>query len=240
MSTTSERTYGSRLKNALTIANAIADLPDYSTDVAELQPLNFAAFLAIVVEDNKKRTQAETAYSTAVAARQKLVHKGELSILKMLTPLKAGVKARYGSKSNEFTKITAAVKTMQTNKPVEYTKQDIEDPTQTITVKVSQSQLSYGSITESFTNLVQNLEDLPNYDSPRDELKLAYLQAQVAALNTLNSNVDTAFMQYKILQATRVTNYNIISDRANSIKAHLLSLYGKKSPIYTTVATLVV
>ena len=240
MSTTSERTYGSRLRNALSIANAIANLPDYNTDVAELQPLNFAAFLATVADANRQRTQAETAYSTAAAARQELVYKGELSILKMLTPIKAGVKARYGSKSNEFTKITAAVKTMRANKPIEYTKQDIEDPTQTVTVKVSQSQLSYGSITESFTNLVQNLEDLPNYDSPRDELKLAYLQTQVAALNTLNSNVDTAFMQYKILQATRVTNYNIISDRANSIKAHLLSLYGKKSPKYTTVAKLVV
>jgi len=240
MSTTSERTYGSRLNNALTIANAIANLPDYNTDVTELQPLNFTAFLATVVDANRQRTQAETAYSTAAAARQELVYKSELSILKMLTPLKAAVKARYGGKSNEFTKITAAIKTMRVTKPVEYTKQDIEDPTQTVTVRVSQSQRSYGSITEAFTNLVQNLEDLPNYDSPRDELKLAYLQAQVSALNTLNRNVDTAFVQYKILQAARITNYNIISERANSIKAHLLSLYGKKSPKYTTVAKLVV
>lgn len=240
MSTTSERTYGSRLNNALTIANAIADLPDYSTDIAELQPLNFAAFLAIVVDDNRKRTQAETAYSTVVADRQKLVHKDELSILKMLTPLKAGVKARYGSKSTEFTQIDSAIKKMSTTKPVEYTKQDIEDPTQTITVKISQSQRSYGSITESFTKLVQNLEDLPNYDSPRDELKLAYLQTQVAALNALNRNVDSAFTKFKILQNTRATNYNIITERASKIKALLLSLYGKKSPKYTTVAKLVV
>jgi hypothetical protein len=200
MSTISERTFGSRLNNAFTIATVIANLPDYNTDLQELQPANFTTFLNAVADANALRTNAQSAYTNAVAARQNVFRKDDLSIINILVSLKASVEARYGKKSTEYKQIFTAVKKMRATKPVEYNKKDINDPSISITVKVSQSHLSYGSITEAFTDLVQNLQSFSNYDSPRDELKLSSLQTKVAQLNTLNRNVDSTVTNYKLLQ----------------------------------------
>jgi hypothetical protein len=240
MSTASERTFGSRLNNAFTIATVIANLPDYNTDLQELQPANFTTFLNSVANANAQRTNAESAYINATTTRKNVFRKDDLSIINLLAPIKASVQARYGKKSAEFSQISTAIKKMRSTKPVEYNKQDIDDPSVTITVKVSQSHLSYGSITEAFTDLVQNLQSFLNYDSPRDELKLNALQAKVAQLNLLNRTVDATITNYKLQQKLRTDNYELLSERASKIKALLLSLYGKNSVAYTSVAKLAV
>lgn len=240
MSTVSEKTFGARLNNAFSIATVISTLPDYNTDLQELQPANFTAFLNSVANANIQRTDAESAYTNAVAERQNVFRKDNLSIMKLLVPIKSSVQARYGKKSTEFDKITTAIKKMRSAKPVEYNKEDINDPNINIVVKVSQSHLSFGSITEAFTDLVQKMQGFPNYDSPRPELTLGALQAKVAQLNSLNRTVDATITNYKLQQKARTNNYVLISERAAKIKALLLSLYGKDSVAYTSVAKLAV
>jgi hypothetical protein len=240
MSTISEKTFGARLNNAFTIATVISNLPTYSTDLQELQPINFTAFLNAVAAINIQRTDAKLAYTNAVAERQNVFRKDDLSITKLLVPIKASVEARYGKKSTEFKQTTTAIKKMRSAKPVEYNKKDIDDPNINIVVKVSQSHLSFGSITEAFTDLVQNIQGFPNYDSPRPELTINALQGKVAQLNALNRTVDATITNYKLQQKARIDNYALLFDRANKIKALLLSLYGKNSVEYTSVAKLTV
>jgi hypothetical protein len=234
MRTQSERTFGSRLRNCFAIATMLQNIPNFYTDQSDLMPSNYFALLQAVVTDNNARTNAEQDYQTATAERQKLFRKDPNSIVKLLRPIKAAVLARYGKDSTELEQITAAIATLRSKAPA---------PTRQITplalqATVSQSHLSYGTMTQSFTDLVTKLEGLNNYNSTRTELTIPALKAQAAQAELLSQVIDAAQMNLKILQARRVSNYALITERANKIKALLLSTYGAKSPEYKAIARL--
>jgi hypothetical protein len=234
----SEKTYGMRLHNCFTILAVIRLAPDFETDQVELMPTNFASFLVEVANSNKARTIAEQEYSTAVAERRDFFAKNENSIHATAIAVKVAVLARYGKDSRQYKTISSIVKKMSYQKPAVKTKPDSENPDNTISTYISRSQRSYGSITENFSDLITVLVSFQNYDNPRQELKLPALQAQVLAAQQHNINTDATHFNYKKAQTLRQENYAILSERANKIKALLLSIYGKKSPIYKQVADL--
>lgn len=234
----SEKTYGMRIHNCFTILAVIRLAPDFETDQVELMPTNFATFLVEVANSNKALTIAEHDYSVAVAQRRDFFAKNENSIHATAIAVKVAVLARYGKDSREYKTISSLVKKMSYQKPAVKTKPDSENPDNNITTYISRSQRSYGSITENFRNLVTVLLSFQNYNNPRQELKLPALQAQALAAELHNINTDATHFSYKIAQEARQENYAILTERATKIKALLLSIYGKKSPIYKQVADL--
>lgn len=234
MRTQSERTYGSRLRNAYTMVAVLQAIPNYYTDQPELMPSNFFALLQTVDADNVARAAAEQDYRTSTAQRQKLFKKDPDSISKLLLPLKSAVLARYGKNSTELSQIISAIEPLRAKAPAQQDKTDANG----VQLTVSQSQLSYGSMTKSFKELVTKLERFNNYDSSRSALTIPALKAQLLQAETLNTTIDNTLVAYDFLQARRIANYQLISDRANQIKALLLSLYGVKSAQYKAIAKL--
>jgi hypothetical protein len=234
----SEKTYAMRLHNSYTILAVMQSAPNYTTDQAELLPANFATFLQQVANDNKAHTIAEFDYQTAVANRRLFFAKNENSIHNTVISVKIAVLARYGKDTTQYKSISSIVKKMTYQRPSIKTKPDSQNPDNTITTITSRSQRSYASITENFKNLVTVLLSFQNYDSPRQELKLPALQAQLLAAEQHNNNTDTTYFLYKKAQALRQENYAVLFERASKIKAFLLSIYGKQSSLYRQVAKL--
>lgn len=111
-----------------------------------------------------------------------------------------------------------------------------ENPT---SAEVSNSQQSYDSKINFFTNLIQFVEAKPIYNPNETALKVVTLQAKLAEMTLKNQRVDVATFDYNQSLNTRNDEfYNPTSglvQLSKDIKKYCKSVFGASSPTYKQI-----
>jgi hypothetical protein len=148
----------------------------------------------------------------------------------MLTLIRSVVLAQYGRNSLELSQVDAGIRRMREAKVI--FKPATEN---TPEEKISQSEQSYGSMTQQFSDLVAVLSQLPGYNPSNPALQVGPLQMLLAQLNQLNMEAARHYQQSKQVRARRRDSYKELNERMVRIKAYVKGNYGTKSQEYTLV-----
>lgn len=233
MSSTSEKSYGSRIGNAEKMLSALQSFNSYHAPHPELEIAVLDDRIKEIKALNRRVASTKQNNSLAIAARKGLYVSDELSISKALLAINGNVMATFGRKSKESIDIyTIVKKTRGTNKKTP--KNPDED-------SISQSYQSFNSIIQFFSDVVVHLTRFEmdgNYNPSDARLDLASLNAQYEAAVAANNLVVSTFSSFKQTNATRIEKYAFLSTLALRIKDSVVAQYGKNSPEYAVVKKL--
>ena len=229
MASTSEVTFGARIANAETISTNLKGFVGYVPPTTDTSIVNYDALIASMKTDNGSIATKKLAYSIAVDVRQKHFLKEPTSISKMLSPIVAAVRAKMGKSSKELADITALMTKIRGEKPKKPKEGDSPET-------VSQSERSYGSMTQNFSDIVTTLTALgANYSVVQTNLKLPALSTKVTAITTANNAVTTTYGSLKTTVDSRANKYDDLSERTQRIKEAVKSQYGVGSTEYKLI-----
>ena len=226
MASTSETTFGAKLRNAQDLLNIIKGFAGYAPPRTQESVASMTTLINSIVTANTATANTTQLYKSAVAARQVAYRGTSTSIEKVLSPIKGAVDAQYGKKSPESQSISSAIKAMRSTKLVKLP----ADPTKETQEKtVSQSERSYGSIIQSFSNIISSLQQFSGFNPSNNSLKIATLQATVTQIKSLNNTVAQRIQALKTNQTNRNTLYLDLKDRTQRIKSYVKAQYGNNS-----------
>ena len=147
MASNSEVTFGARLNNASTLHTHLLAFKDYAPSNENQTAAALLAAITPIKAQNSKTAGDKQAYSSAVEKRQKLFKKDPDSLLKLLSPLGAAVRSIFTKTSKEAADIAAMIVRIRGVK----IKKDKAEPT---AESVSQSEKSFGSMTQTFADII--------------------------------------------------------------------------------------
>lgn len=225
-----EVSYGARLRKAQDVLTHITNYNNYQPPRYEETPEGFKKILDQIITANTQETQLQQTYNTTVTIRQKTFRTDPISVFKILPLIRGYVQAQYGKNSIEFKQVDTIIIQIRNSKTIKTYAHD-----GTIETKISQSERSYGSTTQYFSELVTILQKLPDYQPTRTELKIDSLKEFITTINTLNNQVASTYGQLKISRDNRRQLYQQLTDRANRIKAYVKANYGLNSTEYKLI-----
>lgn len=229
MASTSENTFGSKIANAQTIATHLKTFTGYVAPTTDISIANYNALITSVKIENDNLATKQAAYSAAVNTRQKHFTKEATSIDKILSPIIANLKAKMGKSAKEVTTINALITKIRGVK----TKKLKPEDKATI---VSQSERSYGSITQNFSTIVTTLSTLgTNYAPVKPNLKLTALKTKITDITTANNTVTTTYNAVKTSVDSRNSKYKELAEKTQRIKEAVKSQYGTNSSEYKLI-----
>lgn len=230
MSTNRESSFGARLLRAQELSSYISQFQNYAPPRMEESVGGFAELVNQTTWSNTEETQVRQQYNTAVVARGKAFRKEKGSVLKLLPLIRGQVLAQYGKDSVEFNQIEAIIVNIRDTRII--VKPATEDtPEKTM----SQSEQSFGSLTQYFSNLVSNLAQLPGYNPSNEMIQVGTLQNFVSQINQLNIDAAMRFQQLRESRNRRNDNYDILHERVQRIKNYAKANYGINSSEYTLI-----
>jgi hypothetical protein len=170
MASVSEKTFGSRLNNAEKILTHLTAFTGYNPPTTEQSISNYQTLITNIQSQNTVAASKAQTYSAAVDNRQKLFQKNSDSLNKVMTPIGAAIRSAFGKTSKEAANISAMVtKVRGVN-----IKKDTQEPNADT---VSQSERSYGSMTQTFADMIATLENYgASYNPANDNVKLHSLK----------------------------------------------------------------
>lgn len=228
MSSTTERSYGSRIEKAKKLKTFITGFTNYQPANGEFSPDDFQ--LAIDEAETLSPQVATTLfnYRQVVAQRREIYTKSPLSIKRIITPINAYLRAKYGKNSVNYLATKSLVAKIRGVKLKKQTKVDSETH--------SISQQSYGSILLNYQNLINDVEALgTQYQPANQNISLQNLLDIKTKAATSNEQVTLAFGLLTPKQDQRTATFNTLSEKAQRIKDFVQSQYGINSSEYKLV-----
>lgn len=236
MASNSEVTFGARVANAETISTHLKSFTGFVAPTTNTSIPNYDALIASLKTENTGVATKKANYSAAVESRQKLFFKDNDSVLKVLSPVTSALRSKMGKTAKPVTDIAAlVVKIRGANK------EKPKDPKADNAVEkekdtVSQSERSYGSITQNFNDIVATLATLGTDYAPVNTIhKLPALQAKLTAIATANANATTTYGALKTGYDSRANFYADLTERTQRIKEAVKSQYGINSTEYKLI-----
>lgn len=227
MSTT-ERSFGSRIEKARKLETFISSFENFQPASGEFSIADLNAAINFAERLNPEVATTLFNYRQAVALRRDLYIKSPLSIKKIVTPINAFQRAKFGRTSANFLATQALIAKIRGVKLKASTKLDKDTH--------SVSQQSYGSILLNFQNLINDLEALGNlYDPANQQIMISYLTNLKNQAETANEEVTTAYGILIPKQDQRLAAFNTLSEKAQRIKDFVKSQYGINSSEYKLV-----
>lgn len=230
MASSSEYSFGARLRKAQDMATFIAGFTAYDPPRSEEQVVNFNVFLSTIVECNSTETTYKQNYNAAVITRYNAFRVDDFSLFKLLAPIRNIVLAQYGKDSIEFKQVDTIIAKIRSSKLIKTIVGE-----NIVEASISQSEQSYGSSTQFFNDLVNTLETFPNYKPSKDELKLDKLKDFRNSLTTLNNAVASNYQKINEVRNKRRVLYEELTDRTQRIKAYVKGNYGTLSQEYKLI-----
>ena len=222
------------MANAEKVSTSLKGFTGYVSPTTDTTIVNNDAFIASLKTENGVVATGETGYSKAVDTRQKHFSKETTSVSKLLSPIVAAVQAKLGKKAKEVTDLKALVAKIRGIKPKKI--QPSTTPTPVVADTVSQSVSSYGSITQTFADIIASLVALgANYAPVKTELKLAALQTKLTDITASNNAVTTTFNSLQTAIDARLILYATLTERTQRIKEAVKSQYGVTSTEYKLI-----
>ena len=229
MASTSEKTFGSRLTNAQKLATHLATFTDYVPAIPECALDAYNTLITDITATNTTLATALANFATSAEARQQLFSKSPDSMIKRLSPIASYVKALYGKTSKEAELVVALVNKLRGEKTDKYKKDETGE-------WVSQSQRSYGSMTQNFSALIDTLTSFgATYAPSTDNIKIVKLKALLTQLTTSNEAVTQTYGILKTQQDNRAEQYDTLTTRSSRIKETVKSIYGTSSTEYKLI-----
>lgn len=235
MPSQSESSYGARLRKGQDILQFITNFPGYAPPRPEESITGFDTFLVQISDNNTTETQAQQDYSQNVTLRQKAFLKEDGSVDKLLSPIKGAVEAQYGKSSREAELISAIIKNMRNTKLI---KPPIDPTATTAPTAISQSERSYGSLTQYFKDIINTLTQFNSYNPSNPQLTITGLKATATQLDTLNNTVAQKYQALKVARDKRRDIYTELKDRIQRIKSYVKAQYGNNSTEYRTIKSI--
>ena len=228
MSSTSERSFGARLENARKLKTNLQSFPDYQPETGEFSIEDFNETIQTIEAINPQVASALINYRQTVAERRIIYASSPLSIKKIITPINAFNRAKFGKDSTFYMAVNSIVK------KIRGTKLKSKKTTDQETYSVSQQ--SYGSIILNYQNLIIDLESLgTEYNPANGSIKIDKLKDLEIQATEKNNNVVAAYSVLSPKQDLRANNYNILSQKATRIKDFVKSQYGVNSSEYKLI-----
>jgi hypothetical protein len=229
MATTTESTFGAKLANAVTISTHLKSFNGYIAPTADTTIEAYDALITTIKTENSKVVSQRANYSSAVETRLKLFANDSTSVAKLISPILSTVRATLGKNTKEVSDIsTIAEKIRGKNSPKAKEGGNVNT--------ISQSELSYGSKTQNFSDLISILVSLGTAYNPANEnVKLITLQTKLEVIDTANINVASTFGILKAGLDLRNSYYEKLSAFTQRIKESVKSQYGVASVEYKLV-----
>ncbi len=235
MSVNRESSFGARLLRAQELSTYISQFQNYAPPRTEEGIGGFGELVSQVAWANTEEAQFRQLYNTAVVNREQAFRKKPDSVVKLLVPIRAQVLAQYGKKSTEFNQIERIIRNIRDTRII------IKPATETTPEQtMSQSEQSFGSLTQYFSNLVSNLAQLPGYNPSNPMIQVGTLQNFVGQISQMNIEVAMRVQQLYDSRNRRKTIYEDLHDRALRIKAYVKANYGINSPEYKWIKGLLI
>ncbi|MCS7009411.1 MAG: hypothetical protein NZL93_05690 [Chthoniobacterales bacterium] len=241
---TSEKGLGQLLEKSRQLHEYLLTLTDYNPGQPELEPANYKSFLDQVAAANQAVDASLAELRIARDQRAQLYHSDD-GLIKRAARIRDYVASLPGGKNSAAYRRIQAI--CQKMRPGGLTRLAPEpDPNSKITPekkkKISQYEVSFGSILARGRELEQILLTLPGYNPPTSDLTPTALDALLDAIELKNAEVAAklAIANQKIslrekLYSTDPTGLRGLNSR---IKLAVASQYGKKSPQYTNLTEL--
>lgn len=236
MTTTYETGHAKNVANANLIISYITQLatiykpsnPDI--DLPNLQTLYTTAFA-----DLQDINAALAPYTLAVDARELVFE----PVNKKLTKLHKVYKATQGvsaAQLEDFMTISRKLKGTRKTQPTEPTSPDTEQ------TQYSVSQLSYDQRTNNFAQLIELLQNTPNYAPNETEYQVKTLQNEKTQMMNTTQQVADTYFPLNIARGKRnqtmYTGKTNLVDTFNKAKDYLFTILDTKSPEYKAIAKL--
>ncbi len=229
MASTSEATFGAKIANAAAIATHLKSFNGYIAPTAETTIANYEALITSIKVENNNTSLKRSEYSMAVETRQKHFVTHPSSIAKLISPISSAVKAKLGKTSKEVNDVAALITKIRGERATKPKEGDTKE-------KISQSERSYGSMTQNFADIVSTLTALgANYAPVNELIKLPNLQAKIAEINQANNLVTSTYGGLKVSADQRNTLYETLAERTQRIKESIKSQYGVSSTEYKLI-----
>lgn len=239
MASNSEVTFGARVANAETISTHLKSFTGFVAPTTNTSIPNYDALIASLKTENTGVATKKANYSAAVETRQKLFFKDKDSVLKILSPVTSAVRAKLGKTAKPVTDIAALVEKIRGVKKEKPKDPKADEATGKKKDTVSQSERSYGSITQNFTDIVTTLVTLGTDYSPANTIhKLPALQTKLTAITTANTAAASTYGALKTGFDNRANFYADLTERTQRLKEQVKSQYGVKSTEYKLVRPL--
>ncbi len=236
MASNSELTFGSRLANASKISTQLKSFTAFVAPTTNTSIANYDALIAALTTENANIATKKALYSAAVEQKQKLLFKDEVSIIKLLSPITAAVKSKLGKKSKPATDIAALVVKIRGEKKAKSKEPKPEDKSEATKISISQSERSFGSITQNFNDIISTLSSLgEDYAPVNDVLKITALTTTLANVKAANDAATNAYSVLKMNIDQRLQQYDDLKERTQRIKDSVKSQYGKNSTEYKLI-----
>lgn len=228
MSSTTERSFGSRIEKAKKLKTLISGFQNYQPASGEFSMDDFQETINTAEILNPQVATALFNYRQVVALRRDIYTKSPLSIKRIITPINAYQRAKFGKTSATYLTTRLLVLKIRGEK----LKTDAKVDTETHSI----SQQSYGSILLNFQNLINDIETLGGlYDPANQTIKLTKLVNLITQAAASNEQVTLAFGVLTPKQDQRIAAFNNLSEKAQRIKAFVQSQYGIDSSEYKLV-----
>lgn len=232
MSSTSENSFGARLRRAQDLQTFISGFSGYAPPRAQESAINFGTFLTSISTANATETSTQQNYKAAVDIRQAAFARTPNSVDKLLSPIRGAVEAQYGKRSTESEAIAAIIKNMRATRLVRL---PADPASPTVERSISQSERSYGSMTQYFNDIINTLTQFSAYNPTNTAIRISNLQTTAMQLNTLNNDVAAKIQVLTTARASRLSLYTDLKDRVQRIKSYVKAQYGTSSNEYTLI-----
>ncbi len=236
MASKSEVTFGKKIANAQKVITHVSTFqnflpPDENTSVTTME-----TSIEQLRTTNNLVIAHKAGYSQAVAERQLHFVKDDFSLSKLLSPLMAALRSKFGRNAKvvaDLAGYTRKIRGVKLKKPDAPKEGQTEEQAQQ-TISVSHS--SYDSKLQHFTDMVATIETLgTNFNPARNDLKLLQLKSKIAFLHSLNNNVSLRYGAFKASINNRLNDYKQLSYRIQQVKDAVSSQYGIKSLEYKLI-----
>jgi hypothetical protein len=236
MASFSENTFGARIANAEAISTHLKSFTGYVAPTTDTSIASVDTLITSLKTENSGIATKKFAYSAAVDVRAKLFFKTPDCVEKLLSPITAAVKSKLGKTSKPATDIAAlAVKIRGEKKkkddtpPTDETEGKKKDP-------VSQSERSYGSMTQHFADIIATVTALgTDYAPVNTNIKVAALTTKIGTIKTANNTVTSTYGALKTSVDSRQNQYEDLSARIQRVKDAVKSQYGINSTEYKLI-----
>lgn len=228
MSSTSERSFGSRVEKARKLKTFISGFENYQPASGEFSIADLQSAIDAIETLNPQVATALFNYHQVVAQRRDIYTKSPLSIKRIITPVNAYQRAKFGKTSSSYLTSRALVLKIRGEKLKAQTKTDKETH--------SVSQQSYGSILHNFQSYINDLEALGLlYDPANQDITISNLISLKNQAAQSNEEVTLAYGILTPKQDQRLIAFNTLSEKAQRIKNYVQSQYGIESSQYKLV-----
>jgi hypothetical protein len=233
MKSPSEESFGARLRNAQNLLLIVQQLSNYQPIRPEDGMLQFQTLIDTIFTINSTVITNLQEYNEAVTIRRGIFKDNPDALKKQLSPIRKYVDALYfknSLQSKQIATIINRIRSKQTKK-VAITTNTFEDT-------ISQSEQSYGSLTQGFADLVTTLKTFPNYAPNIEAFKISHLDNYVLQLTAINNKVINTLTSLRFARIERTNLYTDLHNRAQRIKSSVIATYGIRSAEYKMISKL--